>query len=220
MAGRLYLDAVERQSIAPDPAVVAHLRLAHPLDAAVGSQDAAPPLPSQALKPVDAELNLSTPRKKQKQAGASATGASTSTLLCKRLGSHLFWLALRGKPASVQMSIESSTVDLAANKACDQGYQVSIVDTVDKMTMVAPWACSQADVSMSLRVAQWSHKGPPFQSWNPCHRLELCSTKLAHIYQACRCRLRRLQAVACLLQIAACPAIRMLSLRGRRKQAC
>ena len=40
MAGRLYIDAVERQSIPPNPEIMAYLRL--PSEAAMGSQEAQP----------------------------------------------------------------------------------------------------------------------------------------------------------------------------------
>lgn len=39
MAGRLYKDAVERQSIPADPAILAYLRCTEPDDSATGSQE-------------------------------------------------------------------------------------------------------------------------------------------------------------------------------------
>lgn len=85
MAGRLYIDAVERQSIPADPEIMAYLRLHQPSEAAVGSNELPSQLSSQALSsqaPAAAKQKPRGGNKRQKSSKDPAVSHSLSLPCC------------------------------------------------------------------------------------------------------------------------------------------
>ena len=81
MAGRLYIDAVERQSIPADPEITAYLRLHQPSEAAVGSQELPSQLSSQALSYQAPAAAKQKPRANKRQKSSKDPAVSHSLSL-------------------------------------------------------------------------------------------------------------------------------------------
>ena len=102
MAGRLYIDAVQRQSIPADPEIMAYLRLHQPTEAATGSQEALPSQHnSQAAGPQGQAATRQKPKpviKRQKSSQGPAVSHFDILTLWKSLCVLLAWVLIHGIP--------------------------------------------------------------------------------------------------------------------------